>query len=406
MDNPDHKDKTRDNTTSTQTDAPDAYEPKQSEHVMEPDDSVRNIEKDTEKDMEESMTKESGAEESGESPENPAHEPAPDEHVMEPEITGEDTGKDIAKDDEESLDEVSGAEVSGAEESGAEESGAEESGEPSQDPAHESSPDEVRTALVAIRGQNRSAHFNAGEHTLKQGDEVVIQTEHGKAIGVVLEPPVLLECRGCKQLTILRKATPEEISKDEENRELEKKASEYCTKTIEEWEIPMRLVQVEFLLDRSKAIFYFTAEKRVDFRELVRTLAREFSTRIEMKQIGIRDEARLIGGIGPCGMSFCCSTFLKEFAPISVKMAKEQNVILNPNKISGGCGRLLCCLNYEYDQYKEASRGVPKIGKKVNLPEGTGKVRSVDIFSRTVTIDMTDAKPLVIDIDELREKLK
>ena len=193
MDNPDHKDKTRDNTTSTQTDAPDAYEPKQSEHVMEPDDSVRNIEKDTEKDMEESMTKESGAEESGESPEDPAHESAPDEHVMEPEITGEDTGKDIAKDDEESLDEVSGAE----------ESGAEESGEPSQDPAHESSPDEVRTALVAIRGQNRSAHFNAGEHTLKKSDEVVIQTEHGKAIGTVLEPPVLLKCRVCKQLTIL-----------------------------------------------------------------------------------------------------------------------------------------------------------------------------------------------------------
>ncbi len=281
-----------------------------------------------------------------------------------------------------------------------------DSGDPSEDSAREASPDEVRTALVRIRGRNRSAHFDAGEHTLRPDDEVVVQTEHGKAIGVVLEPPVVLGCRGCKNMTILRKATPEEISKDEENRELEKKASEYCTKTIEEWEIPMRLVQVEFLLDRSKAVFYFTAEKRVDFRELVRTLAREFSTRIEMRQIGIRDEARLLGGVGPCGMSFCCSTFLKEFAPISVKMAKEQNVILNPNKISGGCGRLLCCLSYEYDQYKEASRGVPKIGKKVTLPEGTGKIRSVDIFKRTVTIDMTEDKPLVIDIDELREKLK
>ena len=283
---------------------------------------------------------------------------------------------------------------------------AEDPGGPLPDPDRESSPDEVRTALVAIRGQNRSAHFDAGEHTLRPGDEVIIQTEQGKAVGEVLEPPVILSCRGCKHLTILRKATPEEIVKDEENRDLEKKAFEYCTKTIEEWEIPMHLVRVEFFLDRSKAVFYFTAEKRVDFRELVRTLAREFSTRIEMKQIGIRDEARLLGGIGPCGMSFCCSTFLKEFAPISVKMAKEQNVILNPNKISGGCGRLLCCLNYEYDQYREASRGVPKIGKKVNLPEGTGKIRSVDIFSRTVTIDMTDDKPLVIDIDELREKMK
>ena len=280
------------------------------------------------------------------------------------------------------------------------------SGEPEDKPGAELSLDEVRTALVAIRGQNRSAHFDAGEHTLKPGDEVVIQTEHGKAIGEVLEPPVVLGCRGCKHLKILRKATPEEISKDEENRDLEKKAFEYCTKTIQEWEIPMRLVQVEFHFDRSKAVFYFTADKRVDFRELVRTLAREFSTRIEMRQIGIRDEARLLGGVGPCGMSFCCSTFLKEFAPISVKMAKEQNVILNPNKISGGCGRLLCCLNYEYDQYREASRGVPKIGKKINLEEGSGKVRSVDIFARTVTIDMTDDKPLVIDIDELREKMK
>lgn len=288
----------------------------------------------------------------------------------------------------------------------AEEAPAERAEEPLEDLAAEVSPDSVRTALVAIRGQNRTAHFDAGEHTLKPGDEVVVQTEQGKSIGEVIEPPVVLSCRGCKELTILRKATPEEISKDTENRELERKAFEYCQNTIQEWEIPMRLVRVEFLLDRSKAIFYFTAEKRVDFRELVRTLAREFSTRIEMKQIGIRDEARLLGGVGPCGMSFCCSTFLKEFAPISVKMAKEQNVILNPNKISGGCGRLLCCLNYEYDQYREASRGVPKIGKKVTLPEGTGKVRSVDIFTRTVTIDMADEKPLVMDIDELREKMK
>ncbi len=271
----------------------------------------------------------------------------------------------------------------------------------------EGSSDGVRTALVSIRGQNRTAHFNAGEHSLVVGDEVVIQTEQGKNIGVVREPPVTLACRGCKNLKILRKANPEELARDEENRELEKKAFDYCTKTIEEWEIPMRLVQVEFLLDRSKAVFFFTAEKRVDFRELVRTLAREFSTRIEMRQIGIRDEARLLGGLGPCGMAFCCSTFLKEFAPISVKMAKEQNVILNPNKISGGCGRLLCCLNYEYDMYKEASKGVPKVGKKVNLPEGTGKIRSVDIFARTVTIDLPEEKKnIVMDIDELLEKLK
>ena len=264
----------------------------------------------------------------------------------------------------------------------------------------------LRTVLVAVRGQNRSSHFNAGEHTLKQGDEVVVQTEKGKAVGVVMEPPVTLECRGCKDLIVLRKATPEETEKDDENRELERKAFEFCANTIQEWDISMRLVRVEFLLDRSKAIFYFTAEKRVDFRELVRMLAKEFGTRIEMRQIGIRDEARLLGGLGPCGMAFCCSTFLKEFDAISVKMAKEQNVILNPTKISGGCGRLLCCLSYEYGQYKEVFEGLPKVGKKVTVPEGTGKIRFIDIFSRTVTIDMTDGKPIVMDIDELREKLQ
>ncbi len=264
----------------------------------------------------------------------------------------------------------------------------------------------LRTVLVAVRGQNRSSHFNAGEHTLRQGDEVVVQTEKGKAVGVVMEPPVTLECRGCKDLIVLRKATPEETEKDDENRELERKAFEFCANTIQEWDISMRLVRVEFLLDRSKAIFYFTAEKRVDFRELVRMLAKEFGTRIEMRQIGIRDEARLLGGLGPCGMAFCCSTFLKEFDAISVKMAKEQNVILNPTKISGGCGRLLCCLSYEYGQYKEVFEGLPKVGKKVTVPEGTGKIRFIDIFSRTVTIDMTDGKPIVMDIDELREKLQ
>ena len=264
----------------------------------------------------------------------------------------------------------------------------------------------LRTVLVAVRGQNRSSHFNAGEHTLRQGDEVVVQTEKGKAVGVVMEPPVTLECRGCKDLIVLRKATPEETEKDDENRELERKAFEFCANTIQEWDISMRLVRVEFLLDRSKAIFYFTAEKRVDFRELVRMLAKEFGTRIEMRQIGIRDEARLLGGLGPCGMAFCCCTFLKEFDAISVKMAKEQNVILNPTKISGGCGRLLCCLSYEYGQYKEVFEGLPKVGKKVTVPEGTGKIRFIDIFSRTVTIDMTDGKPIVMDIDELREKLQ
>ena len=263
-----------------------------------------------------------------------------------------------------------------------------------------------RTVLVAIRGQNRSAHFLAGEHTLHQGDEVVVQTEKGKAIGVVTEPPVTLHCRRCADRVVLRKATPEETEKDRENRELERKALDFCSNLVREWDIPMHLVRVEFLLDRSKAIFYFTAEKRVDFRELVRMLAKEFGTRIEMRQIGIRDEARILGGLGPCGMPFCCSTFLKDFDAISVKMAKEQNVILNPAKISGGCGRLLCCLSFEYAQYRELLEGLPKTGKKITLGELTGKIRFFDMFTRKATIDMSDGTTISMDIDELKGKLK
>jgi cell fate regulator YaaT (PSP1 superfamily) len=265
----------------------------------------------------------------------------------------------------------------------------------------------VRTVRVFIYGQNRESHFNAGEHTLSVDEKVVLQTKQGKALGVVRSPALEFACGGCERSRILRKATPDEIKRDEENRSLERKAFESCNNIIKEWELPMRLVRVEYLLDRSKAIFYFTSEKRVDFRELVRTLAKDLYLRIEMRQMGIRDEAKIIGGIGPCGMSFCCCTFLKDFAPISVKMAKEQNVILNPNKISGGCGRLLCCLNYEYDQYRELTKGLPKVGKKVKLPEGTGKIRNIDFFSGTITVDIPEEKDsIVMSLDEFREKLK
>ncbi|UCF30412.1 MAG: stage 0 sporulation protein [bacterium] len=264
----------------------------------------------------------------------------------------------------------------------------------------------VRTVRIYLRGKNRESHCHAGEHSLKPGDQVVVETDQGKALGVVTSSPVEFACRGCERSHVLRKATPDEIQRDDENRSLEERAFVSCRRIIDEWELPMRLIKVEYLFDRSKAIFYFTAEKRVDFRELVRTLAKDLQLRIEMRQIGIRDEAKLTGGIGPCGMPFCCCTFLKDFAPISVKMAKEQNVILNPNKISGGCGRLLCCLSYEYDQYREMIQGLPKVGKKVNLPEGSGKIRAIDFFARTITIDLSEGESVVIGLDEFREKVK
>ena len=259
---------------------------------------------------------------------------------------------------------------------------------------------------VFIRNHNRESLIDTEDRTLKPGDEVLVKTRQGNTIGVVRTPAAELQCHGCGSFTILRRAEPEEIRCDRENRNLEKSAFNTCRDIIADWELPMRLIKTEYLLDRSKAVFFFTAEKRVDFRELVRILAKKLQIRIEMRQIGIRDEAKVLGGVGPCGMTFCCSKFLREFAPISVKMAKEQNVILNPTKISGGCGRLLCCLHYEYAQYQEATTGLPKAGKKIKLDEGTGKVRNYDFFSRTVTIDIPGHGPLTIGIDDLREKLK
>ncbi|GBE14024.1 hypothetical protein BMS3Abin14_00058 [bacterium BMS3Abin14] len=263
-----------------------------------------------------------------------------------------------------------------------------------------------RKVRVFIRSQHRESLFNTTDHSLCPGDEVLVQTRQGNALGVIRTPPAEMHCDGCGRHSILRKADPEEIRCDRENRALEKDAYRICRDIIADWEMAMRLVKTEYLLDRSKAIFFFTAEKRVDFRELVRVLAKRLQIRIEMRQIGIRDEAKVLGGVGPCGMAFCCSTFLREFAPISVKMAKEQNVILNPTKISGGCGRLLCCLHYEYEQYQEATSGLPKAGKKVKLPEGTGKVRTYNFFAGTVTIDIPGHGPLTMSVDDLREQLK
>ncbi|MBI5124555.1 MAG: stage 0 sporulation protein, partial [Candidatus Omnitrophica bacterium] len=163
-----------------------------------------------------------------------------------------------------------------------------------------------------------------------------------------------------------------------------------CSKKIRERHLAMKLIEAEFSFDRSKIMFYFTAEGRVDFRDLVKDLANAFKTRIELKQIGVRDEAKMLGGLGPCGRALCCATYLKDFDPVTMKMAKEQNLPLNPTKISGLCGRLMCCLGYEYKMYKELMKGLPRVGDTVKTEKGQGKIISINAIKRSATVELED----------------
>ncbi len=197
--------------------------------------------------------------------------------------------------------------------------------------------------------------FDPNGIELKAGDIVIIEVEKGMGMGTVAYGPRKKDPSNIKQplKKVIRKADSVDLERQKFNEEREAEAFNICRKKIERYGLPMKLVRVEYLFDSSKAIFYFTSENRIDFRELVKDLAAEFHTRIEMRQIGVRDEAKIVGGIGPCGRELCCSRFLYDFEPVTVKMAKEQNLALNPAKISGICGRLMCCLSYEHDLYKE-----------------------------------------------------
>jgi cell fate regulator YaaT (PSP1 superfamily) len=200
---------------------------------------------------------------------------------------------------------------------------------------------------------------------------------------------------------VIRKATPEDLDQLEKNQQLEKEAFRFCVEKIKAKGLNMKLVKTEVLLDRSKALFYFTAEKRVDFRELVRDLAAEFKMRIEMRQIGVRDEAKMTCGFGTCGRELCCASFLNRFDLVSVKMAKEQNLALNPAKISGVCGRLMCCLSYEFPTYMELKKNLPKVGKHIVTRSGKGKVIRQNVLRQTVTVELEEGGVVTIHESEL-----
>lgn len=242
--------------------------------------------------------------------------------------------------------------------------------------------------------------FDAAELELSPEDRVVVETDRGMAIGRVAATPAEVEGVPAQPYKkIMRLAEEKDILRAEENKTLEDEARSYCIDLIREKKLDMKLLSVDAMFDRSKLLFFFAAEGRVDFRELVRDLARQFHTRIEMRQVGVRDEAKMVGGLGCCGRELCCASWMLEFAPISVRMAKSQNISLNPAKISGICGRLMCCLSFENKMYEQLSKNMPKVGKRVETPKGEGKVVRRNALEGTFVV-FTEHGEVEISLEE------
>jgi len=262
----------------------------------------------------------------------------------------------------------------------------------------------IRIVPLKFQQAGRQYNFNALALELKAGDKVIIETDRGRAMATVVIPPYEIEESkapdGLK--SIQRIATEEDLALAETNAAREKDAHRFCMERIHSRQLAMKLVRAEYAFDGSKIIFFFTADGRIDFRELVKDLAHHFHTRIEMRQIGVRDEAKRVGGLGICGRELCCCSFLTQFSPVSVKMAKEQGLALNPSKISGQCGRLLCCLGYEFETYKELRKGMPKCGKKVMWQENECNVTSIDVLRQQVTLRDGKGDCCCVTMEELR----
>ena len=263
--------------------------------------------------------------------------------------------------------------------------------------------------VIGVRFKNvgKMYYFDPGSAQLKKGDRVIVETARGVECGeVTMENREIADENIVQPLKkLIRLATKEDLARVEENRKREKSAFDICCKKIAAHKLEMKLVDVEYTFDNSKILFYFTADGRVDFRELVKDLAGVFRTRIELRQIGVRDESKMLGGIGICGRPFCCATFLGGFQPVSIKMAKEQGLSLNPVKISGACGRLMCCLKYEQEAYQDLLRSTPKVNALVMTPDGKGTVIDQNILTGMLTIQLDkapDAAPKTFHMKEVK----
>lgn len=263
--------------------------------------------------------------------------------------------------------------------------------------------------VIGVRFKNvgKVYYFDPDGNSLKQGDMVVVETARGIECGEIAMANRQISDEGIVQplKKLIRVATKEDLKKLEENAGKEKAAFDICLKKIAAHKLEMKLVDVEYTFDNSKILFYFTADGRVDFRELVKDLASVFRTRIELRQIGVRDEAKMLGGLGICGRPFCCSTFLGGFQPVSIKMAKEQGLSLNPVKISGTCGRLMCCLKYEQEAYLDLIRNTPSVNSIVMTPGGKGTVIDANMLTGILQVRMEaapDAAPQTFKVSQVK----
>ena len=266
------------------------------------------------------------------------------------------------------------------------------------------------TNVIGVRFRNvgKIYYFDPKDYPIHEGDHVIVETARGVEYGfVVFGPKEVRDDKVIQPLkSVLRVATQKDEAREDSNRKKEKEAFQICQEKIRQHKLGMKLIGAEYTFDNNKVLFYFTADGRIDFRELVKDLASVFKTRIELRQIGVRDETKILGGIGICGRALCCHTFLSEFAPVSIKMAKEQNLSLNPSKISGVCGRLMCCLKNEQETYEYLNQRMPGLGDMVTTPEGIkGEVSSLNVLRQTVKVlvDINDEKELrEYRVDELK----
>ncbi len=256
---------------------------------------------------------------------------------------------------------------------------------------------------IQFKDSGKVYDFDAGHFVLREGDKVMVITEEGPAIGCVRSEPRIpgpeMPRRPLKK--IFRLATEDEVRKYEQGGEIERDVYQFCLRKIKERALPMCLVGVERRFDGSKTLVFFTADGRVDFRDLVKDLVRKFHTRIEMRQIGVRHQAKMVGGLGTCGRPLCCASFLNSFGTVTIKMAKEQNLSLNPGKISGMCGRLMCCLKYEHPYYEKIRKNIPKIGKRVKTQFGEGKVLRQNILKETMAVLLDSGEEKEITFEDL-----
>ena len=259
---------------------------------------------------------------------------------------------------------------------------------------------------IKFKTEGRVYFFDPDGQKLSVGDYVIVETARGTECGMVAESNKLVsDSKIIKPLKkMVRKASSEDVARLKENKEKEKQAFPTCEKMILSHGLDMKLVDVEYSFDGSKILFYFTADGRVDFRDLVKDLAGTFHTRIELRQIGVRDEAKMLGGLGICGQPFCCARFLDDFQPVSIKMAKEQGLSLNPTKISGSCGRLMCCLKYEQDAYEHLWSFTPRVGWSVKTPSGDGVVMDANPITGALLVRLHDneAAPIKVMREEVR----